>query len=140
MTARLVSSTFLPKIGSAASDPARARTRRVLEQARAFVEEWLVRALPHTEAPPTQLHNAMHWAVIPGGGRARPLLCRLVADVYGGGDDELVGRMAAAVELVHCASLVQDDLPCFDNAEKGRICVPGITPRPSLIVLICLSF
>ena len=80
----------------------------------------MVRSLPHTETPPTQLHNAMHWAVIPGGGRARPVLCRLVADVYGGGDDELVGRMAAAVELVHCASLVQDDLPCFDNADARR--------------------
>jgi len=40
--------------------------------------------------------------------------------VYGGGSDELVGRMAAAVELVHCASLVQDDLPCFDDAAVRR--------------------
>src|SRR5205823_899715 len=30
------------------------------------------------------------------------------------------GRMAAAVELVHCASLVHDDLPAFDNAETRR--------------------
>ena len=35
----------------------------------------------------------------------------------------MVGRMAAAVELVHCASLVQDDLPCFDDAADA--------PRPA---------
>ncbi len=62
----------------------------------------------------------MHDAVFPGGRRARPLLCRLIADRYGSGDDEMVGRMSAAVELVHCASLVQDDLPCFDNAATRR--------------------
>jgi geranylgeranyl diphosphate synthase type II len=79
-----------------------------------------LRALPPREAPPARLHGAMHDAVFPGGRRARPLLCRLVADSYGGGDDELVGRLAAAIELVHCASLVQDDLPCFDNAQTRR--------------------
>src|SRR4051812_12004120 len=62
----------------------------------------------------------MHDAVFPGGRRARPLLCRLIADRYGGGNDDMVGRMAAAVELVHCASLVQDDLPCFDDAATRR--------------------
>lgn len=62
----------------------------------------------------------MHDAVFPGGRRARPLLCRLVADRYGQGDDEMVGRLAAAIELLHCASLVQDDLPCFDDAKTRR--------------------
>ena len=76
-----------------------------------------MRVLPTRDAPPARLHGAMHDAVFPGGRRARPLLCRLVADSYGGGDDEMVGRLAAAIELVHCASLVQDDLPCFDDAE-----------------------
>jgi geranylgeranyl diphosphate synthase type II len=93
---------------------------QILVQAQAFVEEWLLRALPTRDAPPARLHGAMHDAVFPGGRRARPLLCRLIADRYGGGDDEMVGRMAAAVELVHCASLVQDDLPCFDNAATRR--------------------
>jgi geranylgeranyl diphosphate synthase type II len=62
----------------------------------------------------------MHDAVFPGGRRARPILCRLVADRYGNGDHEMVGRFAAAIELVHCASLVQDDLPCFDDAATRR--------------------
>ena len=93
---------------------------QILVHAQAFVEEWIVRTLPPRDVPPTRLHGAMHDAVFPGGRRARPLLCRLIADRYGGGDDEMVGRMAAAVELVHCASLVQDDLPCFDDAATRR--------------------
>src|SRR3954469_6246640 len=93
---------------------------QIIGQAQAFVEEWLLRGLPTRDAPPARLHGAMHDAVFPGGRRARPMLCRLIADRYGGGDDELVGRMAAAVELVHCASLVQDDLPCFDDAATRR--------------------
>lgn len=93
---------------------------KLLAQAQAFVEEWLHRVLPTRDSPPARLHGAMHDAVFPGGRRARPLLCRLVADRYGGADDELIGRLAAAVELVHCASLSQDDLPCFDDAKSRR--------------------
>jgi geranylgeranyl diphosphate synthase type II len=93
---------------------------QILRRATTFVDEWLRRALPTRDAPPARLHGAMHDAVFPGGRRARPLLCRLIADRYGAGDDEMVGRMAAAVELVHCASLVQDDLPCFDDAATRR--------------------
>jgi geranylgeranyl diphosphate synthase type II len=93
---------------------------QLLVKAHAFVEEWLHRALPTRDAPPARLHGAMHDAVFPGGRRARPLLCRLVADSYGGGDDEMVGRLGAAIELVHCASLSQDDLPCFDDAATRR--------------------
>jgi geranylgeranyl diphosphate synthase type II len=84
------------------------------------LEEALTRALPPRELAPARLHAAMWDAVFPGGRRARPLLCLLVAERYGQGDDELVMRMATAVELVHCASLVQDDMPCFDDADTRR--------------------
>ena len=125
MTARLVSSHALPssdfatELGSEPG-PDLERVRAAIQHARSFVDEWLLRVLPSQDIPPTRLHDAMRMSVLPGGGRARPLLCRLVADVYGAGEDELVGRMAAAVELVHCASLVQDDLPCFDDAATRR--------------------
>src|SRR5579859_4854139 len=93
---------------------------QILAKAQSFVDEWLLRALPTRDLPPARLHGAMHDAVFPGGRRARPILCRLVADRYGNGDHEMVGRLAAAIELVHCASLVQDDLPCFDDAATRR--------------------
>src|SRR5207237_10247317 len=110
----------MERIGRVASQESSAQPEQILAQAQAFVEEWLLRALPTRDAPPARLHGAMHDAVFPGGRRARPMLCRLIADRYGSGDQEMVGRLAAAIELVHCASLVQDDLPCFDDAATRR--------------------
>ena len=84
------------------------------------IEGWLDRVLPAPGSPPSRLHVAMREAVFPGGKRARPSLALMVADTYGAAGGELVGRLAAAIELVHCASLVHDDLPAFDNADERR--------------------
>ena len=72
-----------------------------------------------TGAPP-QLAAAIHHAVFPGGARIRPHLCLAVASACGDPCPALSEAAAAAVELVHCASLVHDDLPCFDNASTRR--------------------
>ena len=73
-----------------------------------------------TDCPPG-LSAAMNWAVFPGGARVRPHLCLAVAAACKG-SDKIAVVPAAALELVHCASLVHDDLPCFDNAgiRRGR--------------------
>ena len=76
--------------------------------------------------PPT-LAAAYRHAVFPGGGRLRPQLCLLVAAASGGStlDASSIAdaeAAAAAVELLHCASLVHDDLPCFDDADTRRGC------------------
>ncbi len=70
-------------------------------------------------APPT-LAAAMHHAVFPGGARLRPKLCLAVAEACGGDSPESAMAVAVAIELLHCASLVHDDLPCFDDAETRR--------------------
>ena len=64
----------------------------------------------------------MHDAVFPGGARIRPQLTLAVAQACGADDLTLAAGAAAAIELMHCASLVHDDLPCFDNAltRRGR--------------------
>jgi geranylgeranyl diphosphate synthase type II len=74
---------------------------------------------------PARLAEAIHYAVFPGGGRVRPGLCLAVAAASGDADPALADAAAVAVELFHCASLVQDDLPCFDDAAQRR-------GRPSL--------
>ena len=68
---------------------------------------------------PPRLAEALHYAVFPGGARVRPALCMAVA---GACDDDgpVAAAAAAAIELLHCASLVHDDLPCFDNAPLRR--------------------
>jgi geranylgeranyl diphosphate synthase type II len=55
-----------------------------------------------------------------GGARIRPRLCLSVALACGDDDPALTDAAAAAIELLHCASLVHDDLPCFDDATTRR--------------------
>jgi geranylgeranyl diphosphate synthase type II len=47
-------------------------------------------------------------------------LCLAVAQASGDDDPALADAAAAAIELLHCASLVHDDLPCFDDATTRR--------------------
>ncbi len=69
---------------------------------------------------PPRLANALDYAVFPGGARVRPRLCIAVALACGDDAPELADAAAAAIELLHCASLVHDDLPCFDDAGLRR--------------------
>lgn len=86
------------------------------------VERALERALELAIGPstPPRLADAMQYAVFPGGRRVRPALVLAVADACGRAVAPVVDAAAAAVELMHCASLVHDDLPCFDNASLRR--------------------
>lgn len=70
-------------------------------------------------APP-KLASAIRYAVVPGGARIRPRLCLAVAHACGEDDPAATDGAAAAIELLHCASLVHDDMPCFDDAEMRR--------------------
>lgn len=74
---------------------------------------------------PSRLHQAMRHATLNGGKRIRPRLLLAAAEAcHGGPMDEDMGelalRAAIAVELIHAASLVHDDLPCFDDADLRR--------------------
>jgi len=80
----------------------------------------LALALGDVPARPPRLSAALHDAVFPGGGRVRPHLALAVARACGDTEPALVDACAVAVELCHCASLVHDDLPCFDNADWRR--------------------
>ncbi len=79
-------------------------------------------AIESVERPgcPPGLSAAMRHAVVPGGARIRPKLCLAVAGACGADDPALVDAAATSIELLHCASLVHDDLPCFDNADMRR--------------------
>lgn len=69
---------------------------------------------------PPKLAAALQHAVFPGGARVRPKLCLAVALANNCDAPVLAAAAAASVELLHCASLVHDDLPCFDNAAERR--------------------
>jgi geranylgeranyl diphosphate synthase type II len=69
---------------------------------------------------PPKLGQAMHYAVFPRGARIRPRLCLAVAHACGEDDPAITDAAAASIEFLHCASLVHDDLPCFDDAPIRR--------------------
>jgi geranylgeranyl diphosphate synthase type II len=69
---------------------------------------------------PPRLAAALRHAVLGGGNRLRPRLCLAVAEALHPPRLEAAEAAAVAVELLHCASLVHDDLPCFDNAPTRR--------------------
>ncbi|MDP9037535.1 MAG: polyprenyl synthetase family protein [Myxococcota bacterium] len=82
------------------------------------LDEELARA--STAVAPPRLAEALRYAVFPGGARLRPGLCVAVAVACGDHYPAATDSAAAAVELLHCASLVHDDLPCFDDADTRR--------------------
>ena len=86
-------------------------------------------------APPL-LAQALRHAIFSGGARVRPQLCVAVAAACGDDQPELADAGAAAVELLHCASLVHDDLPCFDNAatRRGKPSVHAVYGEPLAVL------
>ena len=69
---------------------------------------------------PPRLAAALQHAVFPGGARVRPKLALAVALANDCDAPALAAAAAASAELLHCASLVHDDLPCFDDAAQRR--------------------
>lgn len=69
---------------------------------------------------PPRLGTALRYAVFAGGARLRPQLVLVAALAGGDACPEAADGAAAAIELLHCASLVHDDLPCFDDAGERR--------------------
>jgi geranylgeranyl diphosphate synthase type II len=96
-------------------------------------------------APP-KLASAIRYAVFPGGARVRPRLCLAVAGACGDDAPALADAAAASIEFLHCASLVHDDLPCFDDAalRRGKASVHRMYGEPLAVLvgdaLIVLAF
>jgi farnesyl diphosphate synthase len=106
-----------------ADAPADAFTHKLAAVADA-VEAFLAdRLAPETQAGeitrPPRLMEAMRHAVLGGGKRLRPFLAVEAARMLGGSE---AGALAAgsAIELVHCYSLVHDDMPAMDNDDLRR--------------------
>ncbi|RWA64966.1 polyprenyl synthetase family protein [Mesorhizobium sp.] len=83
--------------------------RRLLDQ----------RALSGEIARPERLMAAMRHGVLNGGKRLRPFLVMESAALFSV-DSEAASRVAAALECVHCYSLIHDDLPAMDNDDLRR--------------------
>jgi geranylgeranyl diphosphate synthase, type II len=90
----------------------------LMSRIQSALDQQLVQA--HSPSAPPRLLAAMRHAVFPGGARIRPQLCLAVAQACGEDAPALTDAVAVAIELLHCASLVHDDMPCFDDADIRR--------------------
>lgn len=93
--------------------------RSSFETARQRIETRLEALLPATLAGHAPLETALKESVLAPGKRLRPLMTVIVAEDLGGSTGAAVDA-GCAVEMVHAASLVLDDLPCMDDATLRR--------------------
>jgi geranylgeranyl pyrophosphate synthase len=83
------------------------------------VNERLDELVPPETDPPEQLHRAIRYSLVAPGKRIRPLLTLLTATRLGA-DVDVALDPACAIEMVHTASLIVDDMPFMDDAEMRR--------------------
>jgi farnesyl diphosphate synthase len=79
----------------------------------------LDRLLPVSDTPDARVHEAMRYASLDGGKRLRPFLVMQSASLFNVAESCAV-RVACAIEMIHCYSLVHDDLPCMDDDDLRR--------------------
>lgn len=74
---------------------------------------------PAEDLPPENLHRSMRYSLLAPGKRIRPIVTVLTAETLGASPDAAIDP-ACAIEMVHAASLILDDLPVMDNATERR--------------------
>jgi farnesyl diphosphate synthase len=90
-----------------------------LEHNLSRINEALLESLP--EESFSEITKAIHYSVMNGGKRLRPQLMLLMADALKVDvSNKTIDLMAAAGELIHCYSLIHDDLPAMDNDDFRR--------------------
>lgn len=85
----------------------------------AQVDATMAQLLPETGMAEQKLFESMRYSALGGGKRLRPFLVVSSARLFGVAD-KAAYRTAAAVEFVHCYSLIHDDLPAMDNSDLRR--------------------
>ena len=90
-----------------------------VEALRLHVDRRLAELIPAPAEEPGRLGEAAHYALLAPGKRFRPLLTLLTAEAFGSPIARALD-VACAMEMVHAASLVLDDLPSMDDARLRR--------------------
>ncbi len=91
-----------------------------LKEAAARADEYLLAYLASLGESPAKLSEAMAYSLFGPGKRIRPALVLLCHQAVGGRDVETALAPAAAIEMIHCFSLIHDDLPAMDNDDLRR--------------------
>ncbi|MEC8135637.1 MAG: farnesyl diphosphate synthase [Pseudomonadota bacterium] len=84
-----------------------------------LVDKFLDQLLAVDDAGDGQLMESRRYASLVGGKRLRPFLLMQSAGLFGVGERSAL-RTGSALELIHCYSLVHDDLPAMDDDDLRR--------------------
>lgn len=90
-----------------------------LNEASDAMDEVVHHLLPETDLPEKRLYDAMRYSATSGGKRFRPFLVLASSKLFGV-DKSCAVRVAAAIEFLHCYSLIHDDLPAMDDSPLRR--------------------
>lgn len=97
---------------------------KYFDRRRKAVDKAMDEYLTPEDTKPSSLHKAMRHTIFAGGKRLRPLLFIATYEMLRGRKDLRAVRkilpVAAALEMIHSASLIHDDLPFIDNADTRR--------------------
>ena len=93
--------------------------KQAMASAAVDVEATLQQVMASEDEPERRLFDSMRYAALGGGKRLRPFLVLQAAGLFSVARKSAL-RTAAAIELVHCYSLVHDDLPAMDNDDLRR--------------------
>jgi len=97
---------------------------RYFESRQLIVDKALRDYLTPIKTYPEQLYEAMHYALFSGGKRLRPILFfaayEMLKEKKNAAILQSVVPAACALEMVHTASLIHDDLPIIDNSDLRR--------------------
>ena len=93
-----------------------------IKETAAEVRAEIDRLLPVPSTPEKRVVEAMRYSVLAGGKALRPFLVMQCANLFGVERAKAL-RVAVALEMVHCYSLIHDDLPAMDNDDyrRGRL-------------------
>ena len=97
---------------------------KYFENKRTIINSALDRYLEPEDAYPSKIHKAMRYSIFAGGKRLRPILLIATYEMLVNRRDNRTIRkvlpIACAIEMLHTASLVHDDLPFIDDADERR--------------------
>lgn len=97
----------------------RSELERNLRSIRTRIDARLPELCPAEDLSPENLHRSMRYSLLAPGKRIRPIITVLTAETLGASPDVAIDP-ACAIEMVHAASLILDDLPSMDDAAERR--------------------
>jgi len=94
--------------------------KKTLQDSAKAITDLIDKLLPiDDKKPESKLIEAMRYAALSSGKRIRPFMVVSSAAIFGVSTQSAM-RAAAAIEMVHCYSLVHDDLPAMDDDDLRR--------------------